>query len=216
MLGVVGLPIPILVVDDNPFIRAAMREVLEGAHQGWDIVDAENGDEAIEKAIELSPRLIIMDLVMPATDGLAASRTLTKLLPNTPILMHTMYLSPRLELEAKKLGVRKVIPKTDSIGLMAAVKEVLNSDASHTILTKSSPGVPDSVETIIGSPLEETIRELCAQLSAIEDEKEHAAVLAELRNALHRQIEYLRSMVARYPIETPDETAAEQDSATKQ
>ena len=77
-----------------------MRQVLEGAERNWEVVEAEDGDEAVAKAQELKPDLIIVDLVMPVMDGLMAAREIVKLLPDVPILMHTLYLSESVGQEA--------------------------------------------------------------------------------------------------------------------
>ena len=108
----------ILVVDDNPAVRIALRQLLESTGHG-EIIEVENGQEAVAKAQELKPSLIILDLVMPVMDGLTAARELSKLLPNIPLLMHTLHWSQQMEIEAQKVGARKVVPKGDRKGLIA-------------------------------------------------------------------------------------------------
>jgi CheY-like chemotaxis protein len=120
------MPIQILIADDNPTVRTALRQLLEGAKFG-DVVDVENGKEAIQKALELRPKLIILDLVMPVMDGLTAAREFSKLMPGVPVLMHTMHWSQHVELEAQKVGVRKVVAKGDSTGLVSAIHEILTA-----------------------------------------------------------------------------------------
>jgi CheY-like chemotaxis protein len=101
--------------------------------ESWEVIDAQNGQEAIAKAQELKPNLIVLDLVMPVLDGLAAARVLSKLMPDLPLLMHTMHWSPQVELEAQKVGVRKVLPKTDSRGLIAAIQQFLTAEPATPI-----------------------------------------------------------------------------------
>jgi len=120
------MPVQILNADDNRVVRTALRHLLESI-DSWEIIDAENGQEAIAQARELRPNLIILDLVMPVMDGLTAAREISKLLPEIPLLMHTLHWTPQLELEAQKVGVRKMVPKADSKGLVAAVQELLTS-----------------------------------------------------------------------------------------
>ncbi len=114
----------ILIADDNALVRAALRQVLEDEKLG-DIVEAEDGEEAILKAQETKPDLIILDLAMPFLDGFGTARELGRLLPGVPILMHTLYHSPRVEIEAMKVGVRKTVAKSNSSVLIAAVRELL-------------------------------------------------------------------------------------------
>src|ERR1700688_2999302 len=100
------MPIRILIADDNALVRTAMRQVLESVGP-WEIMEAADGKQAVTMALEIRPNLIILDLAMPVKDGLTTARELVKLLPEIPILMHTLYWSPRIELEALKAGVRK-------------------------------------------------------------------------------------------------------------
>lgn len=120
------MPDRILIADDNPQVRTALRHLLESI-DGWEIIDAENGQEALDRAQAFRPNLIILDLVMPVMDGLTAAREISKLLPETPLLMHTLHWSPQLEVEAQKVGVRKLVPKADSRGLISAVQQSLAS-----------------------------------------------------------------------------------------
>ena len=53
---------------------------------------------------------------MPVMDGLVAARELSRIMPGVPLLMHTLHWSPQVEIEAQKVGVRKVIAKADSKG----------------------------------------------------------------------------------------------------
>lgn len=132
----------ILIADDNPAVRTALRHLLESAGD-WDVTEVENGRDALAKAQELKPDVVILDLVMPVMDGLAAARELSKVLPGVPLLMHTLHWSPQVELEGQKVGVRKVVPKTDSKGLIAAVLQVLKAEPSGVVaaLTDGIPAV---------------------------------------------------------------------------
>jgi two-component system, chemotaxis family, chemotaxis protein CheY len=167
-----------------------MRQVLEGAEHNWEVIEAEDGYEAVAKAQELKPDLIIVDLVMPVMDGLTAAREMVKLLPDVPILMHTLYLSESVGQEAGKIGVRKTVAKSDSRVLISAVEELLHSKPPES--QRASSDITAMRRT------EDKIRELCAQLFASQDDA-HANILAELQGALHQHIEHLRTRVAQYP-----------------
>ncbi|HEX4784757.1 MAG TPA: response regulator transcription factor [Candidatus Sulfotelmatobacter sp.] len=114
----------ILIADDNSAVRTALRSLLVAAGP-FEVVDVANGQEAVAKAQELKPNLIILDLVMPVMDGFKAARELSQLMPAVPMLMHTLHWSPQVELEAQKLGVRKVISKSDARLLISTVQEIL-------------------------------------------------------------------------------------------
>jgi CheY-like chemotaxis protein len=138
------MPTRILIADDNSAVRTALRHLLESADFG-EVIDAENGREAIAKAQEDKPNLIILDLVMPVMDGLVAARELSKLMPDVPMLMHTLHWSPQVEVEAQKVGVRKVIAKADSRGLVSTVQQLLTPD--------SPPGVTGGSEAAMAKIL---------------------------------------------------------------
>ena len=122
----------ILIAEDNASVRAAMRQVLENVGKHWEIIEAENGFDAVAKAQEFRPDLIVLDLVMPSMDGFTAARVLNALLPHTPILMHTMFASPMVELEAQKIGVRTVVPKSESGTFLSAVEHFLNPETTES------------------------------------------------------------------------------------
>jgi CheY-like chemotaxis protein len=185
------MSVRILIADDNASVRAAMSDVLQGAGE-WEIIEAESGDEAVTKARELMPQLIILDLVMPGKDGLTASREIRKMLPHTPILMHTLYYSPQVEIEAAKTGVRKVVPKSESAALVSAVQEALHSQNGDVIPLDSNSNA------VAKAQLEERIRELCAQVLTSKDDALLEMTLAQLRQALHEHIEEFRGRLAEF------------------
>jgi len=125
------VPWRILIVDDHAIVRRMLKVLVE-THPGWEVcAEAENGQEALEKIQQHKPDLIIMDMAMPVKDGLTASREISAAMPGVPILMHTLHYSPELELEAKKSGVRKVVPKAESgDGLLSAIAELLEETSA--------------------------------------------------------------------------------------
>lgn len=135
----------ILVADDNALVRAALRQVLEEEKLGV-VVEAENGEEAILKSQEVKPDLIILDLAMPFLDGFSAARELGRLLPGVPILMHTLYNSARVEVEAMKVGIRKTVAKSNSTVLIEAVRELLPPIAASTQLAGGDPAIAAEAE----------------------------------------------------------------------
>jgi two-component system, NarL family, response regulator NreC len=109
------LPKYLLIVDDSPVMRETLRQILE-RQDGWEVCgEAANGREGIEKAQQLKPDVIVLDLSMPVMNGLEAARELTRLLPGVPLLMFTSYETPHLKREALSAGVRTVMSKSESI-----------------------------------------------------------------------------------------------------
>jgi CheY-like chemotaxis protein len=102
----------ILIADDNEVARGSLSELLSN-HDGWEVCAAvENGEQAVLKASELKPNLVILDLAMPVKDGLRATREIGQILPSVPIVIYTMHDSSWLELEARKAGARYMVAKT--------------------------------------------------------------------------------------------------------
>lgn len=144
------MPTRILIADDNPLFRTALRHVLEASYP-WEIIETRDGQEAVTKAVEIHPDLIVLDLAMPVKDGLAAAREIAKLLPEIPILMCTLHASPPIELEARKSGIRQLISKSESIEIVLAIHQLL---LAKSLSADSSvvPALPD-----IALPAPETI-----------------------------------------------------------
>lgn len=83
--------IRILLADDNPVVREELSALLN-LEEDFEVVGvAADGVEAVEKAEELSPQLVLMDVKMPRMDGLVATRELKKRYPNMHIVLLSIY-----------------------------------------------------------------------------------------------------------------------------
>jgi DNA-binding NarL/FixJ family response regulator len=105
-----------------------MLKTLLEAHPDWQVcVEAGNGLEAVQKAAELKPDVIILDLAMPVMDGLQAAREILSASSDVPILMYTNHVFPSLAVEAKTIGIRQVVNKgVSGVQLLSAVETLLN------------------------------------------------------------------------------------------
>jgi two-component system chemotaxis response regulator CheY len=118
-----------MIVDDHAVIRRMVREVFEA--EDLNVFDAANGAEGVQKAQEVKPSLIILDLSMPVMNGLDAARELKVLMPHVPLLMFTNNPGWIVEKEARSAGISAVISKSDSNGLkqlLAQAKALLGRD----------------------------------------------------------------------------------------
>jgi DNA-binding NarL/FixJ family response regulator len=115
----------------------------------WEIIEAENGEVAINRARETNPKLVILDLAMPVMDGIRAARALGIMLPDVPIILHTLHWSPRVEVEALKAGARRVVAKSDSATILAAVRELLHPEPIGYVATVVEAPAPTADITVI-------------------------------------------------------------------
>jgi DNA-binding NarL/FixJ family response regulator len=112
----------ILIADDSPLLRRGLRTLL-ALNSDWQVCgEAVDGADALEKAQQLSPDLIVMDFLMPHMDGIHAAREIAKSGPRIPILLFTGNLSPQIMKLARKAGLRGAISKTEMSKITYAIK----------------------------------------------------------------------------------------------
>ncbi len=102
----------ILIVDDQEMILRAVRTLLESKSPFEVCGTAFNGSEAVIKARDLHPDVIILDLAMPVMNGIDAAREISRMQPETPILLYTMSDLPQVRREAARVGIREVVGKS--------------------------------------------------------------------------------------------------------
>jgi two-component system, chemotaxis family, chemotaxis protein CheY len=120
------MPNNILVVDDNASIRFLIRSLLESG--GYTVCgEAEDGVDAIEKAKQLKPDLICLDLSMPRMNGAEAASVLKRLMPAVPIVLFTLHVDRIGQSLARAIGVDKVLEKPDGMTrLLESIGDLLS------------------------------------------------------------------------------------------
>ena len=98
----------VLVVDDNPELRALVRTNLE--REGYDVVEAGGADEALEVAAERTPALVLLDVVLPGTDGWQLLQRLQELHGAVPVIMFSGQVEAT-SAEVKQRGARAFVGK---------------------------------------------------------------------------------------------------------
>jgi DNA-binding NarL/FixJ family response regulator len=93
-------------------VRRGVRSILLSRPDVEICGEASNGKEALDKALDLKPDVIVLDLTMPLMGGFAAASELRRLLPNTPILFYSIHDGAYLMAEAKRLGVQGFVSKS--------------------------------------------------------------------------------------------------------
>ncbi len=107
----------VLIADDNPLIRQGLSELFQMEEDFEVCGDAENGREAVEKARELHPDLILLDLSMPVMNGLEAARVLKRVMPEVPVIMFSAY-GDSFENEARSAGVSALVSKSEDMSVL--------------------------------------------------------------------------------------------------
>ena len=116
----------ILVADDQELVRKRVCATLL-ARVDFEVWEAANGREAVEKVKELKPDLVILDITMPLMNGFEAARAIHSFAPETPLLILTMHKSKQLLEEARKAGATGYINKEDAVqNLIRAADAVLH------------------------------------------------------------------------------------------
>jgi two-component system response regulator NreC len=117
--------IKVLVVDDHAVLRDGIRALLTSQDDIEIVGEAAEGKEAIEKAVELAPDIVVMDIAMPLMDGLEATRRITKKNPRTRILVLTQHNNKEYVLAAIKAGATGYLHK-NALGseLISAIRSL--------------------------------------------------------------------------------------------
>jgi DNA-binding NarL/FixJ family response regulator len=108
----------ILIADDNLSIREGLCELFDQEDDFVICGAAEDGKEAVEKAEELHPDLILLDLSMPVMNGLDAARVLKREMPEVPIIMFSAYGDSFSEHEARSAGVSALVSKSEHLSVL--------------------------------------------------------------------------------------------------
>lgn len=129
-----------LIVDDHPVTREGLRTALELSEDQVVVVgEAANGEEAVERARELSPDVVFMDVRMPGMDGIEATRRIRDAAPLTKVILITIDESRGAISEAIQAGVSGYLLKDASVdALVDAAKNAVEGNAViHPHLTKT-------------------------------------------------------------------------------
>lgn len=127
----------ILIADDHPPVRRGLRTLL-GLNSDWQVCgEAVDGADAVEKAQQLAPDIILMDFHMPQMDGIQAAREIAKSGTSIPILLFTGNLSPRIMELARNAGLRRAISKAEISKIPYAIRALRRGETFFLLTTNS-------------------------------------------------------------------------------
>ncbi len=161
-----SIPIKILLADDHTIVRQGLARLLEDQTDLRVVGEATDGRMALEKATALKPDLVIMDIAMPLMNGIEAAKRIRKQLPETKILILSMYSHEHYIHELLETGISGYLLK-DSSGrdIISAIKAAMKGE------TFLSPSISKKVvESYLSPRKSSSMEERYKQLSNRERE----------------------------------------------
>jgi len=164
----------VLIVDDHEVVRRGLRALIESRPE-WEVCgEATTGREAVEKASNLKPNVVVMDIAMPELNGLEATRQVLKAVPRTAVLILTAHESEQLVREVLEAGAQGYVLKSDAGRDLVAAIEALSqhkvfftSSVAKIVLEgyrkKGSHDEPSEDSPSVLSPREREIIQLLAE-----------------------------------------------------
>ena len=124
-----GERIRVMIVDDHSIVRVGLKQVLEQSGEFEVVGQAADGEEAVRVAADVSPDVVVMDVIMPKKDGVEACREIMESAPETRVLMLTASTEDDAVVEAVAADATEYLQKeTDREQLLSAVRDVARGD----------------------------------------------------------------------------------------
>ena len=188
--------IKVLIADDHAVVRMGLASLL-GTSKAIEVVgEAFDGEDTIRKALKFKPDIVVMDLVVPRKDGIAATTELHEKLPESKVLILTTFSSSEDIAKALKAGATGAVLKSSGndelIGAILKVardERYLSADIEHLLeddppLPGLSPRQSEILESIARGL---TNKEIAAQLEiSLESVKSHIKIILEKLGAASR------------------------------
>jgi two-component system response regulator NreC len=144
--------ISVLLVDDHAMFRAGIKALLEAAGKVAVVGEASSGDEAVDKVRELKPDVVVMDLSMPGSNGLEATRRIAALELDTNVLVLTVHAEEEYLVPVVEAGASGYLTKTSAdTDLLEAIRVVARGQVflppkATTLLLKQYKAAESSEE----------------------------------------------------------------------
>ncbi len=121
----------VMIVDDHSVVRIGLKHVLEQSGEFEVVGQAANGEEAVRMAADVSPQVVVMDVIMPEKDGVEACREIMESAPETRVVMLTASTEEDAVVEAVAAGATGYLQKeTDRERLMSALRDAVMGEFS--------------------------------------------------------------------------------------
>jgi NarL family two-component system response regulator LiaR len=160
-------PIRVLIVDDHAMVRSGLAAFLAVSDDLELVGEAQDGAEAVRQVAELGPDVVLMDLVMPGTDGVSATRTICERFPHTRVLALTSFPEDQLVQQVLEAGATGYLLKNvgaddlaQAIRAARAGRATLAPEAAQALISRAKQGPPPGQEL---SPREREVLALMVQ-----------------------------------------------------
>src|SRR5437764_14540974 len=121
----------IFIADDHEVVRKGLMSLLQ-AQPDWEVCgEAADGREAVDKAQQLKPDVIVLDIGMPSLNGLEATRQILKTNPEAKVLILTLHESEQMVREVLNAGARGFVLKSDAARDLVFAVEALAHDKTY-------------------------------------------------------------------------------------
>lgn len=171
----------VLVVDDEPNMRGVLAEILRT--EGFDVVEAEDGQAALDRVMARVPAAIILDIRMPGLDGIEVLGKLKEIAPQVPVIMLTGYPDIPTAVKAMRVGARDYLTKPfHAEDILLTVRRALEWVEIEERLKQSHAALLAKTEEL--ERANQALREAQAQLV----EKERLAAVGQVVVGLHHAI----------------------------
>ncbi|HXE42320.1 MAG TPA: ATP-binding protein, partial [Candidatus Baltobacteraceae bacterium] len=170
----------VLVADDEADMRRFLRSELEDE---YDLIEAENGLEALEKAEDFRPDIILLDMMMPEMDGLEVCRELRRREVTTkiPVILLTARADEETKFEALEMGANDFLAKPFSSNeLQARIKNLIESHHYQRKLSSQNEALTTAIEQIKETEMQLVQSEKLASLGRLS-----AGIIHEINNPLN-------------------------------
>jgi DNA-binding NarL/FixJ family response regulator len=138
--------IRVLIADDHPVFRDGIRGMVEAADHMEVVGEATTGTEAVERARDLTPDVVLMDLKMPGLNGVEATRSIVQSLPGTHVLVITMFEDDSSVFAAMRAGARGYVLKdAQREEILRAIRAVSHGEAIF------SPAIASRLMTVLSA-----------------------------------------------------------------
>ena len=184
--------IRVLLADDHSIMREGLQALLERSEEFEVVGQARDGVEAVEAASELSPDMIVMDVMMPNKDGVEACREIMESLPGTKVIMLTASTEADAVIEAVAAGATGYLQKVSGMDqLLGMVKGVaagemcLPSEVLKRVFDRIRRGAQSKVEIPLTPREKEILASFSRGMSYVTIAKAREVRVVTIRNAIY-------------------------------